>query len=284
MGQVWELKLDHATCHILLGMADHARDDGSRCFPSVGYLAWKTNYSIRQVQRIVSDLEDKAIIIPVAYIEGGRGHATEYQIVLSAAERKPSYNVEGTDLSGNLRIATIARFNGVCQYCEQVGTVSRGPDGTPWHIDRITPAKEGGMYTPDNVTLSCAQCNQQKGAKLTPPRLSPKGAIDDIETAPMAPQPLNNHQEPIIEPPIIINDYPEWFKLCLSITGWRETYEQSDKWRQGANISIAIAQSKASALTAWFTEKMLKAGKNPYKTWQHWCRDDKGKKHQSNNR
>ena len=125
MGEVWELKLDHATSHVLLAMADHARDDGSRCFPSVGYLSWKTNYSLRQVQRILANLENTGIIIPVAYQNGGRGFATEYQLILAAAPRKESYQVAATKLSGKLRTATIARFGQVCQYCNKSGDAGK---------------------------------------------------------------------------------------------------------------------------------------------------------------
>jgi len=169
MGEVWELKLDHATSHVLIAMADHAIDDGSRCFPSVGYLSWKTNYSIRQMRRIFRNLEDAGIIIPVAHQNGGRGFATEYQLVLAAAPRKESYQGypsqrDGTELSPNLRIATIARFGQVCQYCNKPGDAGKGPDGNPWEIDRIVPGKQGGLYVSANVTLSCGPCNREKGA------------------------------------------------------------------------------------------------------------------------
>ena len=166
MGEVWELKIDHATSHVLIAMADHASDDGSRCFPSVGYLSWKTNYSVRQVQRILINLEDRGIIIPVAYQNGGRGFATEYQLILAAAPRKESYQVAATKLSGKLRTATIARFSQVCQYCNKPGDAGKGPDGKPWEIDRIVPGKLGGLYVSANVTLSCGPCNREKGATL----------------------------------------------------------------------------------------------------------------------
>ena len=180
MGQVWELKLDHATSYVLIAMADHASDDGSRCFPSVGYLSWKTNYSIRQVRRILGNLEDTGIIIPVAHQNGGRGYATEYQLVLAAAPRKESYQVAGTELSPNLRIATIARFAQVCQYCNKPGDAGRGPDGKAWQIDRIVPGKRGGLYVSENVTLSCGPCNRQKGAILSP-ELTEASASTDRE-------------------------------------------------------------------------------------------------------
>jgi len=77
--QVWELDLGHTDLMILLAMADHANDFG-RCYPSIPYLAWKTAYSERQVQRTIKELRDKEILVPVAYLNGGRGKATEYRI------------------------------------------------------------------------------------------------------------------------------------------------------------------------------------------------------------
>ena len=243
MGQVWELKLDHATSYVLIAMADHAKDDGSRCFPSVGYLSWKTNYSIRQVRRILGNLEDTGIIIPVAHQNGGRGYATEYQLVLAAAPRKESYQVAGTELSPNLRIATIARFAQVCQYCNKPGDAGRGPDGKAWQIDRIVPGKRGGLYVSENVTLSCGPCNRQKGAILSPELteasastdrevtcLSQKGAICANSVSPMAPQPSGNHQEPLIKPSedaaaaaATTFDYPEWFQPLTPLKGFKAT-------------------------------------------------------------
>jgi len=169
MSQVWELEIDHSEMIVLLAMADHADDDGSRCFPSVGYISWKTNYSLRHVRRILGNLVDTGIIIPVAYQNGGRGFATEYQLVLAAAPRKGSYQGypsqrDGTELSPNLRIATIARFGQVCQYCNKPGDAGKGPDGKAWQIDRIVPGKQGGLYVSANVTLSCGPCNREKGA------------------------------------------------------------------------------------------------------------------------
>ena len=78
--QVWELDLGHTDLMILLAMADHANDFG-RCYPSIPYLAWKTAYSERQVQRTIKELRDKEILVPVAYLNGGlgKGHRVPYR-------------------------------------------------------------------------------------------------------------------------------------------------------------------------------------------------------------
>jgi len=305
MGEVWELKLDHATSHVLLAMADHARDDGSRCFPSVGYLSWKTNYSLRQVQRILANLENTGIIIPVAYQNGGRGFATEYQLVLAAAPRKESYQVAATKLSGKLRTATIARFNHVCQYCNKSGDAGKGPDGKPWEIDRIVPGKLGGLYVSANVTLSCGPCNREKGATLSsevsePPtsttgevtclsqkgangagelsRLSQKGAIGDTEIAQMAPQPLVNHQEPSIEPSGEVTDLPsgpppDWFQVLSGLPKFKTTLADAEAWLSKKGISADQAEDTAYEVKA-FIARPKNEGRDPWATFQNWARKD----------
>jgi hypothetical protein len=306
MGEVWELKIDHATSHVLLAMADHARDDGSRCFPSVGYLSWKTNYSLRQVQRILANLEDTGIIIPVAYQNGGGGFATEYQLVLAAAPRKESYQVAGTKLSGKLRTATIARFNHVCQYCNKSGDAGKGPEGKPWEIDRIVPAKQGGLYVSANVTLSCGPCNREKGATLSsevsePPtsttgevtHLSPKGAIGDtelsclsqkdaigdIEIAQMAPQPSGNHQEPSIEPSVEdMSDLPsdpppDWFQVISGFPKFKTSLADAEAWLSSKGISPDLAEVTAYGVKDFIAQPKNK-GRDPWATFQNWARRD----------
>ena len=91
MSQVWELDLDHGLQSIMLALADHADDDGSRVFPSIAYVAWKTGYSPNQARRIMHDLTERGILIAVAHQEGGRGLATEYRLDLGKATKKVAF-------------------------------------------------------------------------------------------------------------------------------------------------------------------------------------------------
>ncbi len=90
MSQVFNLKLSRPQREILLAMADHARVDGAKVYPSVGLIAWKTDYSERQVRRIIAELKSSGLLIPIAHTKGGRnpvtmrGYSTIYQINLSA--------------------------------------------------------------------------------------------------------------------------------------------------------------------------------------------------------
>lgn len=91
MGQVWGLELDHACQSIMLALADHAHDDGTRCFPSKEELAWKTGYSERQVQRILRRLESdecNRLIVAVKHEAGGWHWSTEYHLHLERGDKK----------------------------------------------------------------------------------------------------------------------------------------------------------------------------------------------------
>lgn len=85
-GLVWELNLTHSQQSVLLAMADHAEHDGSKVFPSVARIAWKTGYSERQVRRVMSDLREMKILIIVR--ESNRYRPREYKIDISAGKKK----------------------------------------------------------------------------------------------------------------------------------------------------------------------------------------------------
>ena len=46
----------------------------------------------------------------------------------------------------------------VCPYCLKVFPLAQGTR------DHIIPKSRGGSNDPSNITLSCAECNQEKGA------------------------------------------------------------------------------------------------------------------------
>jgi hypothetical protein len=64
MGLAWELKLTPAKKYILLAYVDHADHDGGNIYPSVGLVAWKTGYSVRQVQLTTKELVKDKLLIP----------------------------------------------------------------------------------------------------------------------------------------------------------------------------------------------------------------------------
>jgi hypothetical protein len=79
MASVWELDLPQNEKLVLLALADHSDDRGS-CYPSVARLAWKSGYSVRQMQAILKNLRVSGILEVIGSSAGGRGNATQYQI------------------------------------------------------------------------------------------------------------------------------------------------------------------------------------------------------------
>ena len=79
MAGVWELDLPQNEKLVLLALADHSDDRGS-CYPSVERLAWKSGYSVRQMQAILKVLRNRGILEVVGSSIGGRGNTTLYQV------------------------------------------------------------------------------------------------------------------------------------------------------------------------------------------------------------
>lgn len=119
MGLVWDLKLSPAERIVLLAMADHADHDGDNIWPSIGRLAWKTDYSERQVKRIIKDLRDAGILV----VTQGATPSTpnHYRINLAAGIQKEAYK---TGKNKN----------------------KRG--------DILTPRKRGDILTPGDIAMS----------------------------------------------------------------------------------------------------------------------------------
>lgn len=65
---------------LALAMADHARDDGTRIWPSIGELAHKTLQSRRTVQRQIAKMVESGWLEPVRSASGRRGDTNEYRI------------------------------------------------------------------------------------------------------------------------------------------------------------------------------------------------------------
>jgi pyocin large subunit-like protein len=86
MAQVFELGIPAREKLVLLAMADHARDDGTGCYPSVERLARKTSQSRRGVQKVMRRLEQAGLIVPTGNLRGGRNLATEYRVTLENRE------------------------------------------------------------------------------------------------------------------------------------------------------------------------------------------------------
>lgn len=89
MGKVWELDIDTPQQIVLLALADHADDDGNNVKPSIGRIAWKTNYSVRTIQRIMRALRTKKVLF--VSVAASRRSPTIYRLDLSNLPLKAPY-------------------------------------------------------------------------------------------------------------------------------------------------------------------------------------------------
>jgi hypothetical protein len=81
MGSIFELSIPPTEKLVLLAMADHARDDGTGCYPSISTLAKKTSLSRRGTQKLVARLKAAHLIDDTGKVS--RFGTVEYSITLA---------------------------------------------------------------------------------------------------------------------------------------------------------------------------------------------------------
>lgn len=97
-GAVWDAELDRPDKLVLQALADHADHDGTKVFPSIGLIAWKTGYNERQVRRLIRSFEERGILAREDSGLGGRGKTTHYRIVFEALPKRPPYDPKKADI------------------------------------------------------------------------------------------------------------------------------------------------------------------------------------------
>lgn len=91
MSLVWELDLPQSDKMVLLVIADHASDDGTNAYPSVGTIARKSSMSERTVQRSLVRLEQLRLV-SISRQTGGPSYIDP--------SRKPNaYTINGATIS-----------------------------------------------------------------------------------------------------------------------------------------------------------------------------------------
>ncbi|MEL6353303.1 MAG: helix-turn-helix domain-containing protein [Cyanobacteria bacterium J06627_28] len=88
--QVWEHEFSHPHQAVMLALADHAHEDGTAIKPSIIRIAWKTGYSERSVQNIMSQLRQLGIL--VVTVPATHNTPNEYKFDWSAATQKPCFD------------------------------------------------------------------------------------------------------------------------------------------------------------------------------------------------
>ena len=184
MSQIWELDLPHNAQSVFLALADHADDDGY-CYPSVGRLAWKTGYGVRQVQRTLKELRDNKLAIPMSPVVGGRHNTIVYKLDPSAGKHKPAFRPrpDFADLPPD--------FPDI-----------KGDNMTPFTAE---PEKKGDTQVAERVTPKTQ-------------RVTPRSQKGDIAMSPESSVIIN---EPSMESSG--HQYPEWFQPLVDLKGFKKT-------------------------------------------------------------
>ena len=183
MAQVWELELSHNAQSIFLALADHADDDGY-CYPSVGRLAWKTGYGVRQVQRTLKYLRDGGLAVPTGSVAGGRHNTNVYRLDPSAGRQKPPFQPRAE---------------------RQISADIKGDNMTPFDDESEI---KGDTQDAERVTSETQ-------------RVTPESQKGDIA---MSSEPSVTIKETSIEPSGANKfDYPDWFQPLTALKGFKMT-------------------------------------------------------------
>jgi helix-turn-helix protein len=71
----------------ILGIfAFHARDRTGRAWPKLETVAEESGWSLSTIRRVVRWLDKEKLLVPVAYLNGGRGRSTEYLVNVDVTE------------------------------------------------------------------------------------------------------------------------------------------------------------------------------------------------------
>src|SRR5581483_2309095 len=158
-GLVWELQLPREEKYVLLCLADHAKNDGSDVYPSIGLIAWKTNYSERRVQQIMRSLEGRGLLVRQKE-QFGRSRTIIYRINLAAGVQRPRLRRAEISRVGNPDPDTqgeiSAREKGAMKY--KKGEVAAAPESfEPKTLKQIPRYHPTGGLTPRQLATLCKE-------------------------------------------------------------------------------------------------------------------------------
>jgi len=221
----WELDLSSNRKFILLELADHADPDGRHVFPSQEFIARRTGYSVRQIRRILHELEGLGLIEPVAHRKGGRGMATEYDLHLD-----PSTNEKAVKLSA---------FSVVKEDIHDISAALK-PD-----IYDISETLKADIC--DTKADICDQkpdiCDQKPDTGVLPivknrnrNVIEPLGAEIEISTS---------------------QDPPDWFNVLSSLERFDQSFEICQDWVGKHGVPEVLAQRLAYSLKDWLSRQQV---------------------------
>ena len=236
--KAWKLDVQGSLKLVLLSLADHADSHGRHVYPSQEYTSQRCGISVRQVRRLLHQLEEMGLIIPVAYPKGGRKRATEYELKLDQPE---TVETIATSIKRNV--------SGV----SDVSTLG-GMDGGS--LENIKAVKLSGFIEPN------IESKTRTNETQNPDICAIKADICAINPAiAMADQPLRTIIEPSIEPEsgtTTIKEGPtlEYFDIMETLPFWGGwSFDHCEKWRLSKGIPEWFAETKAMGLRTWLDQR-----------------------------
>ncbi len=88
---VYALDLSGTQQLVLLGLVEHADDEGHNAFPSIERLSWLARCSVRTVQRTLNELIAWGTVRARTARIGGRGKRTVYDLDLAQGPKRPGF-------------------------------------------------------------------------------------------------------------------------------------------------------------------------------------------------
>jgi hypothetical protein len=226
----WELDLSSNIKFILLELADHADPDGRHVFPSQEFIARRTGYSVRQIRRILHELEGLGLIEPVAYRKGGRGMATEYDLHLD-----PSTNDKAVKLSA---------FSGVKEDIHDISaTLKADICDTKADICDISETLKADIC--DTKADICDQkpdiCDQKADTGVLPIVKKRNRTVKETLGAEVATS--------------TTRDPPDWFNVLSSLERFDQSFEICQDWVGKHGVPEVLAQRLAYSLKDWLSRQ-----------------------------
>jgi Helix-turn-helix domain len=136
MPRIFALNIPPTDKLVLLAMNNHARDDGTNCYPSIGTLMKETSLSRRSVQTAIRRLQAAQLVIPVGKANGGRGITMQYTLTLSS---EPKWRREA---NGNGALGAPFAIGKRAQESKNKGAIDGTETARKVHKNGASPAPE----------------------------------------------------------------------------------------------------------------------------------------------
>lgn len=196
----FDLRLPANEKWLMVCLADCADPWGESVFPSLDTLEERTGMSRSTLKRTFARVLERGILQRLA--PATPVSPAFYRIVGVPEPLASKLPPAPPSCPNALRRAVIFGFGATCEYCKRAsGSGEVDPDGKSWTVDRIHPGARGGIYSPDNVTLSCRSCNQKKRTTAAPAGTRSLSDLHLVEKGQIEPSPETTqgvHIEPSV--------------------------------------------------------------------------------------